>query len=55
MFYAWHVACLLWVKRTTMKKVIFTLSTQDHVTPAGLLFSFLLGVFSGLMYFAICL
>jgi hypothetical protein len=38
-----------------MKQLILTLSTQDNVTPAGLLFSFLLGVFSGLLYFAIWL
>jgi len=38
----------------TMKKYLITLS-RDHVSPAGLLFSFLLGVFTALLYFAICL
>jgi hypothetical protein len=53
---------LLWVayglpfpgQSTTMKKFFVTL-TAEHVSPAGLLFSFLLGVFAALLYFAICL
>jgi len=38
-----------------MKKFFITLSMTDQITPAGLLFSFLLGVFVALLYFAMWL
>jgi len=42
-------------KCTNMKKLIHILADEENYTPAGLLMSFLLGVLTSLLFFAVFL